>query len=150
MDSTGDNQQEQMESSSVIKSAPNYCYILYNEKTDQSYNGYTNNLSRRIRQHNGEIKGGAKYTTRRPVGWKYLAYVTSDDPRFTKIMALRTEWQIRFPNGKRPREKHFNNPEGRLKGMQIALSHDKFAGLDFIVHVCSKYAHCIPNCHIIE
>lgn len=31
------------------------------------YCGVTNDLSRRLRQHNGEIKGGAKYTqARRP------------------------------------------------------------------------------------
>ena len=36
------------------------CYIL---KCDNyTYNGCTNNFKRRIRQHNGEIKGGAKYT----------------------------------------------------------------------------------------
>jgi len=32
------------------------------------YTGVTTDLSRRVRQHNGEILGGAKYTaTRRPV-----------------------------------------------------------------------------------
>jgi putative endonuclease len=36
-------------------------YIL--ECSDNSlYCGITNNLKRRLKQHNGEIKGGAKYT----------------------------------------------------------------------------------------
>ena len=37
------------------------CYIIYNK--NKSYVGITNNLNKRIRQHNGMIKGGAKYTT---------------------------------------------------------------------------------------
>ena len=37
------------------------CYIIFND--NYSYVGITNNLSRRIRQHNTLIKGGAKYTS---------------------------------------------------------------------------------------
>ena len=41
------------------------CYIL--KSGNRTYNGSTNNMRRRLRQHNGEIKGGAKYTRgRRP------------------------------------------------------------------------------------
>ena len=36
------------------------CYFLNSGR--KTYIGITNNLARRIRQHNGEIKGGAKYT----------------------------------------------------------------------------------------
>ena len=34
-------------------------YLLVNDKCNNTYVGITNNLERRIRQHNGEIKGGA-------------------------------------------------------------------------------------------
>ena len=37
-------------------------YILKNTKNNRTYVGITNNLDRRLRQHNGIIKGGAKYT----------------------------------------------------------------------------------------
>jgi predicted GIY-YIG superfamily endonuclease len=40
-----------------------YCvYILRNTHSSRTYCGTTNNPTRRLRQHNGEIKGGAKYT----------------------------------------------------------------------------------------
>lgn len=38
------------------------CYLLRNAAASRTYVGITNNMSRRIRQHNGEIKGGAKST----------------------------------------------------------------------------------------
>lgn len=38
-------------------------YYLRNTHNQRTYLGVTNNLTRRLRQHNGEIKGGAKYTT---------------------------------------------------------------------------------------
>lgn len=37
-------------------------YLLYNTKSTCIYVGITNNPNRRIRQHNGELVGGAKYT----------------------------------------------------------------------------------------
>ena len=40
-------------------------YLVYIIKSDnKSYVGMTNNFDRRIRQHNKEIKGGARYTSK--------------------------------------------------------------------------------------
>ncbi len=49
-----------------------YTYIL--KCSDGTYyTGKTNNLEKRLKQHNGEISGGAKYTrSRRPVNLHYL------------------------------------------------------------------------------
>lgn len=44
-----------------------YVYIV-RCSDDSFYTGITNNLEKRLRQHNGEIKGGAFYTrNKRPV-----------------------------------------------------------------------------------
>ena len=37
-------------------------YLLENTENTKTYLGITNNLERRIRQHNRELAGGAKYT----------------------------------------------------------------------------------------
>ena len=54
-----------------------FCYILssLNEKyLNSTYIGFTDNPLHRIRQHNGEIKGGAKFTKRkRP--WQLILYL---------------------------------------------------------------------------
>ena len=49
----------------MVKKDPWSCYILgsKNEKyPNHTYVGMTNDLKKRIRQHNKEIKGGAKCT----------------------------------------------------------------------------------------
>ena len=54
------------------------------------YCGITNNLDNRMRQHNGEIKGGAKYTrSRQPFRIAYTEEVA------TRSEALKREYVIK-------------------------------------------------------
>ena len=72
------------------------CYILYNHANHKTYVGYTNNIDKRIRQHNGEIKGGARFTSNQVVKgvvWVYLMIISS--PTLTKNEALSLEWHIK-------------------------------------------------------
>ncbi len=64
---------------------------------DSLYCGVTNDLALRLRQHNGEVAGGAKYTrARRPVR---LVHQESFD---TQGAALRREYQLkRMPRAKK-------------------------------------------------
>ena len=87
---------------------PFYCYILYNTVTKHTYNGYTNNVERRLRQHNGEIKGGARATrSYRP--WIPGCILTGFQ---TSYEAMSCEWRIRHPLGykihRRPKQKKEN------------------------------------------
>ena len=70
------------------------CYIIFND--NYSYVGITNNLKKRIRQHNCEIKGGAKYTSlinsRLITNWNYACYI---DGFKTKNDSLKFEWALK-------------------------------------------------------
>ena len=67
----------------------NFCYVLKNtkgnSKSNAVYVGYTNRPDRRIRQHNGEISGGAKYTTRRCHPQKPIPLPLSFSPMLTPL-----------------------------------------------------------------
>ena len=72
------------------------CYLLRSLKPTargQTYIGFTLTPWRRIRQHNGEVKGGAKKTSRhRP--WEMLAFVHGFR---SKVKALQFEWAWQHP-----------------------------------------------------
>jgi putative endonuclease len=73
----------------TITNSPYIVYILL--CNDMSlYTGITNNLERRFKQHNGQIKGGAKYTrSKRPVS---LLYTEKFE---TKSDAMKREYEIK-------------------------------------------------------
>lgn len=97
-----------------------FCYIIAHSNGSSTYNGYTVNLQRRLRQHNGELKGGAKATTRMKEGsWKYIAVLASN--QWTAPRAMQHEWTLRYPTRRRPRPSKFNGPSGRIESLALAL-----------------------------
>ena len=51
----------------------NWLIYILECRDDSLYCGITNNLEKRLKQHNGEIKGGAKYTrSHRPCKLVYI------------------------------------------------------------------------------
>ena len=66
-----------------------FVYIL--EKEGYTYVGVSPDPTRRLRQHNGEIKGGARYTTSKGPGWKQACVISG----CAKIQALQLEWAIK-------------------------------------------------------
>jgi len=105
-----------------------YCYILLNPNNRSTYNGYTVNLNRRLRQHNGELVGGAKSTSRYQ-GWQFLFILWSSHESWDKRKALSMEWHIRYPNGKRPRPPQYIGAQGRLQGVREVIALKKFEEL---------------------
>ena len=110
-----------------------HCYILVNPN-DKTYNGYTCNLPRRIRQHNCEIKGGARCTSGKGP-WDYLVIIASSSEAFTMQRALSLEWHIKYPTNKRPRPKQYNGALGRLASLDLVLANPKFSDIRFTLSI---------------
>jgi len=130
-----------------------YCYILANDYEPhkfRTYNGSTNNILRRLRQHNQELVGGARYTKKfGDKKWKIIALVTGyPDHKNT----LQCEWRIRYPTGKKSYRK-FRNPDGRIRGLCKVLNRKSWSpksvhlnnNLELKMWIVSDYANCIDN-----
>ena len=68
------------------------CYVLKCQNRNKTYIGYTVNFSRRLRQHNGEIVGGAKKTS--GFKWDPVCIIEGFDDSH---MALRFEYRLQRP-----------------------------------------------------
>lgn len=68
------------------------CYVLVHIPSKATYVGKTNHLQRRLRQHNGEISGGARSTRRKKGVWKPLLYVHGFR---TNRQVLQFEWAMK-------------------------------------------------------
>jgi predicted GIY-YIG superfamily endonuclease len=119
---------------STLSLSPQYCYIIYSPSKNRTYVGYTVEPNRRIRQHNGIIKGGAKATSIAS-DWRFLSIITSSSPTFTNILALSIEWHLKHPSGKR-RDPKYWGVDGRLKGIIEVLNR---YSIDFTVYVEEIY-----------
>lgn len=123
-----------------------FCYILKNKvQPKKTYNGFTVDLSRRIRQHNSELVGGAKYTSM--CGnrtWHYYAVLTGFT---TSGSALSCEWWIKHPTGHRKRPMKYCGPRGRIFGLQLVLEKPRFKGydprLEYTLWIARSYLSCL-------
>jgi predicted GIY-YIG superfamily endonuclease len=73
-------------------------YVLINTSHNKTYIGITNKPTRRIRQHNCELVGGAKYTTSNKSDgiWKFYGFIKNLD----KKTALSLEKKIKIRSKK--------------------------------------------------
>jgi structure-specific endonuclease subunit SLX1 len=130
-----------------------FCYILRNKHEQYqylTYNGFTNNPKRRLRQHNEEIKGGARYTHGKGGGWEIYALLSGFH---TNINALSCEWLIKHPSGKPGRrEKKFNGPEGRIRSLNRILQLEQWTSKCLISNRDCKYKlHIVSDvAHLLE
>lgn len=85
-------------------------YVVYLLKSDKySYVGMTNDFTRRMRQHNKEIKGGARYTSKRDSWYPVLIIDGFQDMK----SAMQCEWRLK--RGKK-------GVEGRIRYLNDYLS----------------------------
>ena len=99
-------------------------YILREKEGKRTYVGYTNNLERRIRQHNNEIKGGAKYTKGRD--WEYAGYISGFNDN---ILALQCEWKLKHPG-----VNFGSGMKGRIKSLEHILGLEKFTSNSLVMN----------------
>ena len=85
-------------------------YLLINTSNHYTYLGITNNSKKRLRQHNGEIKGGAKYTHSFKGDGRWIYYLKIKN--LTKLEALSIERTAKNKRkkgkGKTPIDKRLN------------------------------------------
>lgn len=112
-------------------------YLLFhtNKNVNETYVGYTNKFSRRIRQHNCEIKGGARATSKmKNKTGKWMCYLQIQN--LTKSEALSIERKIK--NGRR-------RAKGKTPLMRrlyvIEKLGYKYKQFNYFSHRISRYKH---------
>ena len=71
-----------------------YCYLLYTN-TKHTYIGATIDIDHRLRQHNGELVGGAKYTKiqiQKGLSWNRICYITNI-PEWKSALQIEWKWK---------------------------------------------------------
>ena len=143
------NENEELMSSPQTPAKKYYCYFLGqpDNYTGQTYNGYTVNLNRRLRQHNGEIKGGAWATTKKGKdSWEFIAILSSDS--WTSVSeAMSAEWNCRYPTRKKPRPGIFAGSKGRISSLVEIFKHIQYPIRLYVNPIFYDYAEslCLPE-----
>ena len=91
-------------------------YIIQNK--NYTYAGVSPTPIKRLRQHNSEIKGGAKYTTSKGEGWEHICLVKGFN---NKIEALQFEWAVKHAP---PRNK--GGIESRIKKLFDIINKERW------------------------
>tara|TARA_Y100000816_G_scaffold198754_1_gene145592 strand:- start:1505 stop:1903 length:399 start_codon:yes stop_codon:yes gene_type:complete len=93
-----------------------FFYLIKNNNC--TYAGVSPTPDKRLRQHNGEIKGGAKYTTSKGPGWEHICLIGGFQD---KIQSMQFEWAVKhFP----PRDA--GGVENRIKKMLMVCNKERW------------------------
>jgi len=95
----------------MINSMSDYLvYLLVNSNNNCTYIGCTNNSIRRLRQHNGELVGGAKYTKnmKGEGEWTYYGHILNLEKRQALSIEKKIQIRSRKTKGCTPLERRLN------------------------------------------
>ncbi len=107
----------------VVTGKPWYVYLLITDDLNATYVGATVDPDRRLRQHNGELVGGAKATTARSSAgrkWQRVCYVSGFPDNHA---ALQFEW--RWKSLSRRKDIEGRTLVRRLKALKILMELDR-------------------------
>ena len=110
-------------------------YLVYILKSEnKSYVGMTNNFFKRIRQHNKEIKGGARYTSKSE-NWYPICII---DGFKSMSEAMQCEWRIKHnkKKGDINRIKYLNE---LLKGERWTSNSPLIKDQNLKIYIKDKY-----------
>ena len=101
-------------------------YLLKNSCNNCTYVGITNNPERRLRMHNGEICGGARYThNKKGLGiWQYYGFIPCLDKSLALSLEKRIHIHSRKMHGITPLEKRITPTEKINETDCKAISHN--------------------------
>lgn len=127
-----------------------FCYILRNnleQFQNHSYVGFTVNPKRRLRQHNGELVGGAKCTKKGLGAWEIACLITGFPDQQN---ALQCEWAIKHQKGPS------KGAERRIRGLIRLLKKEKWTNnsihnnheQQFTITVLDEFKHLFDNLNL--
>ena len=102
-------------------------YVLINTSHNKTYVGITNNPTRRLRQHNGELVGGAKYTTSNKGNgeWIFYGFIKNLEKRQSLSLEKRIKIKSRKLKGL-PIDR-------RIKAIDLILSEYDNLNFEFVI-----------------
>jgi predicted GIY-YIG superfamily endonuclease len=141
----------------------NYFIVNSIKQFNKTYIGSTNNIDRRIRQHNGEIKGGARYT--RGNTWLFYSIIYSFN--LTKNLVLSREWYFKYIRRKYRLYCHklcnkgrneqtvskiieyFFTKKQKIAKSKIKIKYKKYSNIIFILRKNAKSIPLLSSNHVI-
>jgi len=114
-------------------------YLVYLLKYENlTYIGMTNDFFRRWRQHIGDLKGGAKYTTRKGKDWYPILIIDGFE---TMKEAMQCEWKLK-------RSKKHKGPYKRIEYSYLMIQNEvwtskspKIKDQNLQVYIDDEYSH---------